>query len=174
MSAHPSWIPTTVCLLTYPYHKAIAIGGCIFSLGWIQSKECRQPTPQHCLLVIDDEPDLVQSVIDLLRLEYRVLGATRVSEGLQIMARESVHVVMTDQRLPGMTGVEFLKRVKETYPDTVRLLFTAYADIETVTDAINQGNVYGYISKPWDPQELRAMLRQAASITTCKRNANAS
>ena len=120
------------------------------------------PSPKHCLLVIDDEPDLVQSVIDLLRLEYRVLGAMRVSEGLRIMAQETVHVVMTDQRIPGMTGVEFLKRVKEAYPDIVRLLFTAYSDIETVTDAINQGSVYGYIAKPWDPQELRAMLRQAS------------
>ncbi len=116
---------------------------------------------KHCLLVIDDEPDVVQSVIDLLRLEYRVLGATRVSDGLRLMAQESVHIVMTDQRIPGMTGVEFLERVRESYPDAVRLLFTAYADIETVIDAINQGNVYGYISKPWDPQELRATLHQA-------------
>jgi signal transduction histidine kinase len=114
-----------------------------------------------CLLVVDDEPDLVQSVQDLLRFDYRVLGATRASEGLGIMAREAVHVVMTDQRMPEMTGVEFLKRIKDTFPDTIRLLFTAYADLSAVTDAINQGNVYRYISKPLHPDELRGVLKQA-------------
>jgi signal transduction histidine kinase len=114
-----------------------------------------------CLLVVDDEPDLVQSVKDLLRFDYRVLGATRAGEGLALMAREDVHVVMSDQRMPEMTGVEFLKRIKDTYPDTIRLLFTAYADLSAVTDAINQGNVYRYISKPWEPDELRTVLKQA-------------
>ena len=114
-----------------------------------------------CLLVVDDEPDLVQSVKDLLRFDYRVLGATRAGEGLALMAKEDVHVVMSDQRMPEMTGVEFLKRIKDAYPDAIRLLFTAYADLSAVTDAINQGNVYRYISKPWEPDELRAVLKQA-------------
>jgi signal transduction histidine kinase len=116
---------------------------------------------KHCLLVVDDEPDLVQSVVDLLRFEFRVLGATRATEGLTIMKREKVDIVMTDQRMPEMTGVEFLKVLRESYPDTTRLLFTAYADIEAVSDAINQGSVYRYISKPWEPHELREVLRQA-------------
>ncbi|HYT94046.1 MAG TPA: hybrid sensor histidine kinase/response regulator [Gemmataceae bacterium] len=116
---------------------------------------------KHCLLVVDDEADLVHSVQDLLRFEYRVLGATRATEGLDIMKREQVHVVMSDQRMPEMTGVEFLKRLREGYPDTVRLLFTAYADIKAVIDSINQGSVYRYITKPWEPQELQAVLRQA-------------
>jgi signal transduction histidine kinase len=113
------------------------------------------------LLVVDDEPDLVQSVKDLLRFDYRVLGATRASEGLRIMAGEPVEIVMSDQRMPEMTGVEFLSNLKLTHPDTVRLLFTAYADLTAVIDAINQGSVYRYISKPWAPDELRTVLRQA-------------
>lgn len=117
---------------------------------------------KHTLLVVDDEPDLVQSVQDLLRFEYRVLGTTRATDGLRIMEREKVDIVMTDQRMPEMTGVEFLKHLREIFPDTTRLLFTAYADLEAVTDAINQGNVYRYITKPWEPQELRAVLKQAA------------
>jgi signal transduction histidine kinase len=117
---------------------------------------------RHILLVVDDEPDLVHSVQDLLRREYRVLGATRAAEGLKILEREPVHIVMTDQRMPEMTGVEFLKRLRSTYPDTVRLLFTAYSDLKTVTEAINQGNVYRYITKPWDGEELQTVLRQAA------------
>ena len=116
---------------------------------------------KHCLLVVDDEPDLVQSVKDLLRFDFRVLGATRASEGLKLMKAEKVHIVMTDQRMPEMTGVEFLKTLRENFPDTVRLLFTAYADLDAVTDAINQGNVYRYIAKPWEEHELKAVLKQA-------------
>jgi signal transduction histidine kinase len=111
--------------------------------------------------VVDDVADLVHSVQDLLRFDYRVLGATRAAEGLKIMEREQVHVVMTDQRMPEMTGVEFLKRLRERYPEVVRLLFTAYADIKAVTDAINQGSVYRYITKPFEPQDLQAILHQA-------------
>jgi len=114
-----------------------------------------------CLLVVDDEPDLVQSVKDLLRFDFRVLGATRAAEGLKIMTKEPVQVVMSDQRMPEMTGVEFLGQLRDTHPDTVRLLFTAYADLSAVIDAINQGSVYRYISKPWQPEELRAILKQA-------------
>ena len=89
-----------------------------------------------CLLVVDDEPDLVQSVKDLLRFEYRVLGATRASEGLRIMSVENVQIVMSDQRMPEMTGVELLRQAKAIRPEITRLLFTAYADIRTVIDAI--------------------------------------
>jgi len=114
-----------------------------------------------CLLVVDDEPDLVQSVQDLLRFDYRVLGAMRAADGLQLMQTERVHLIMSDQRMPEMTGVELLAKVKEKHPDTVRLLFTAYADLTAVIDAINEGNVYRYISKPWQVDDLKATLRQA-------------
>jgi signal transduction histidine kinase len=114
-----------------------------------------------CLLVVDDEPDLVQSVKDLLRFDYKVLGATRASEGLRIMSAEHVQIVMSDQRMPEMTGVEFLSNLRQSHPDTVRLLFTAYADLTAVIDAINEGSVYRYIAKPWVPDELRSVLRQA-------------
>jgi signal transduction histidine kinase len=114
-----------------------------------------------CLLVVDDEADLVQSVKDLLRFDFRVLGATRASEGLRLMQGQEVHLVMSDQRMPEMTGVEFLSQLRDTHPNTVRLLFTAYADLGAVIDAINQGSVYRYISKPWQPDELRTVLRQS-------------
>jgi signal transduction histidine kinase len=117
---------------------------------------------RHTILVVDDEADVVASVQDLLRLEYRVLGATRAQEGLQILHDLEIHIVMTDQRMPGMSGVEFLHRVRTEQPDAVRLLFTGYADIKAVIDAINQGNVFRYITKPWDPDELQTIIRQAA------------
>src|SRR5947207_10172311 len=116
---------------------------------------------RHSILVIDDEPDVVESVRDLLRLDYRVLGATRAREGIGILAQEPVDVVMTDQRMPEMTGVELLHHVRETHPDAMRLLFTGYADIRAVVDAINRGSVYRYITKPWDPDELMAIIREA-------------
>lgn len=116
---------------------------------------------RHTLLVVDDEPDVVKSVKDLLRLDYTVYTATRAVDALQIMQDHEIHVVMTDQRMPGMTGVEFLKNVRGDYPEAVRLLFTGYADIKAVIDAINAGSVYRYINKPWDPDELQAVIREA-------------
>src|SRR5262249_27652073 len=122
----------------------------------------RRLMPQRrTILGVDDEPDVVQSVQDLLRLDYRVLGTTRAADGLRILEEQEVHIVMSDQRMPEMTGVEFLRQVRGDHPDAIRLLFTGYADIKAVIDAINQGNVYRYITKPWDPDELQTVLRQA-------------
>ncbi len=117
---------------------------------------------RHTILVVDDEPDVVQSVQDLLRLDYRVIGMTRAGDALQAVKEQDIHIVMTDQRMPDMTGVQFLCRVRGDRPDAIRLLFTGYADIKAVIDAINQGSVYRYITKPWDPDELQTVIRQAA------------
>src|SRR5215217_5413552 len=116
---------------------------------------------RHTILVVDDEPDVVKSVKDLLRLDYKVLGATKVEEGMKLMEENEVDVVMTDQRMPETTGVEFLKHIRGPHPEATRLLFTGYADIRAVIDAINQGNVYRYITKPWDPDELQTIIREA-------------
>jgi signal transduction histidine kinase len=116
---------------------------------------------KHTVLVLDDEPDVVRSVQDLLRLDYKVLGATSVEEAMKIMDEHDVHVVMTDQRMPGTSGVEFLSKVRSKHPEAIRLLFTGYADIRAVIDAINRGKVYRYINKPWDPDELQAIIREA-------------
>jgi signal transduction histidine kinase len=116
---------------------------------------------RHTLLIVDDEPDVVQSLRDLLRREYQVLGATHAREGLRLLQEQPVHVVMSDQRMPDISGVEFLRRVRHDCPDAIRLLFTGYADIKAVIDAINEGHVYRYITKPWDPDELRTVLHQA-------------
>jgi len=116
---------------------------------------------KHSILVVDDEPDVVQSVKDLLRLDYKVFGATSPADALKILADNPIDVVMTDQRMPEMSGVEFLQKVRDPHPDATRLLFTGYADISAVIDAINQGNVYRYIAKPWDPDELQTIIREA-------------
>jgi len=117
--------------------------------------------PKHTILVVDDEPDVVKSIQDLLRYDYKVLGATRAADGLRLLSEQPVHVVLTDQRMPEMTGVDFLRHLRDTHPDMVRLLVTGYADIRAVIDAINEGNVYRYITKPWEPEELQAVVKEA-------------
>src|SRR6266550_4107204 len=116
---------------------------------------------RHSILVVDDERDVVQSVKDLLRLDYDVFTATKAADGLKILEERPIDVIMSDQRMPEMTGVQFLQHVKAPHPDATRLLFTGYADIHAVIDAINQGNVYRYITKPWDPDELQTIIREA-------------
>jgi signal transduction histidine kinase len=116
---------------------------------------------KHTLLIVDDEPDVVKSVKDLLRLDYKVLGAPGAVEGMDIMNHEAIDVVLSDQRMPGMSGVEFLAKLRQDHPDAIRLLLTGYADIGAVVEAINRGNVYRYITKPWDSGELETIIRDA-------------
>lgn len=114
------------------------------------------------LLVVDDEPEVLRSVHDLLRLDYQVMTCRRGADALKVLeSNDEIHVVMSDQRMPEMSGVELLHHARQLRPDATRLLFTAYADIRAVVDAINEGNVFRYIAKPWDPNELEAVIRQA-------------
>jgi response regulator RpfG family c-di-GMP phosphodiesterase len=117
---------------------------------------------KHTLLVVDDEPDVCDSVHDLLRREFRVLKAHSGQEGFRLMQEEEVHIIMTDQRMPRITGVELLAKVKARNPHAVRLLFTGFADLESIIAAINQGHVYQFLKKPWQPEELQEAVRQAA------------
>jgi response regulator RpfG family c-di-GMP phosphodiesterase len=117
---------------------------------------------KHSLLVIDDEPDVCDSVHDLLRREFRVLKATSAQEGLRIMQEEEVHIIMTDQRMPTVTGVELLAKAKVRKPQAIRMLFTGYADLESIVAAINQGHIFQFLKKPWRPEELVESVRMAA------------
>ena len=120
------------------------------------------PTTRHCLLIVDDEPHVCDSVHDLLRREFRVLKAKSAEEGYRIMQEEEVHIVMSDQRMPQITGVELLTKVKARHPQAIRMLFTGFADLESIIAAINQGHIYQFMKKPWQPEELIAAVRQAA------------
>ncbi len=120
------------------------------------------PTTRHCLLIVDDEPDVCDSVADLLRREFRVLKANSADEGYRIMLEEEVHIVMSDQRMPQITGVELLTKVKARHPQAIRMLFTGFADLESVIAAINQGHIFQFMKKPWHPEALITAVRQAA------------
>jgi signal transduction histidine kinase len=118
--------------------------------------------PRPTLLVVDDEPEVLRSLYDLFRIRYRVLTCERGADALKILdAPGDIHVVMSDQKMPEMTGVQVLHHAAKVRPEATRLLFTAYADIKAVIDAINQGSIFRYITKPWDTDELEVVVRQA-------------
>lgn len=119
------------------------------------------PRRKRPILVVDDEPEMLLSLRDLLRREFDVHTAGSGQDGLRLLEEKEIHVVMSDQRMPQMTGVELLKRIKCEHPEAIRMIFTGYADIHAVIDAVNQGNVFRYVTKPWDPEELVLALRAA-------------
>ena len=113
------------------------------------------------LLIVDDESEILKALYRQFRRTYEVYTAESADAGLEIMREVPVEVVVSDQRMPGTTGTQFLRQVWELYPDTVRLLLTGYADVEAVIAAINDGHVFRYITKPWDPVELESIIQQA-------------
>ena len=118
---------------------------------------------KHTLLVVDDEPDVCDSVHDLLRREFNVLKARSAAEGVKLMQEHEVHIIMTDQRMPQSTGVELLSRIRRGHPKAVRMLFTGYADLDAIVQAINQGHIFQFLKKPWQPEELETAVREAAA-----------
>ncbi|WP_291982182.1 EAL domain-containing protein [Candidatus Accumulibacter sp. ACC005] len=114
------------------------------------------------VLLVDDEPSILSALNRLLRREgYRVLLADSASTAFAVLAREPVAVIVSDQRMPVMTGTELLARVKTLYPRTVRLVLSGYSEITAVTDAINKGSIHKYLSKPWDDEHLKSEIRDA-------------
>jgi response regulator RpfG family c-di-GMP phosphodiesterase len=113
------------------------------------------------ILAVDDEGEILYSLRGLLRKEYDFHAAQSGYEALRVLERAPIQVVMADQRMPEMSGVDFLSQVRTRYPDITRLLFTGYADLPAVVAAVNQGQVFRYITKPWEPEELRLLLREA-------------
>jgi len=109
---------------------------------------------KHSILCVDDEVDNVDALERLLRKKYKVLKATGGPEALKILDEERVSLIISDQRMPKMTGVQFFEKSMKTHPEAVRILLTGYTDIESIVDAINSGQIYKYITKPWDPRDL--------------------
>ena len=128
----------------------------------LDNAHLRGPRPERTLLLVDDEENILSSLRRLLRREgYTILTATGGQAALELLASNPVDVIISDQRMPGMTGVEFLRKAKDMYPDSVRLMLSGYSDLQSVTDAINEGAIYKFLSKPWDDAMLRANIEEA-------------
>jgi len=117
---------------------------------------------ERTLLLIDDEENIVAALARLLRRDgYKILKANGGREGLELLAHNEVGVIISDQRMPGMTGVEFLSQVKELYPDTVRIVLSGHTELDSVTNAINRGAIYKFLTKPWEDDLLQANVKEA-------------
>jgi CheY-like chemotaxis protein len=118
----------------------------------------------RCLLIVDDETMIRRALIRLLRRDgYRILEASNAADALELLATEDVQVILSDQRMPGMNGTEFLSRAKAIYPDTIRMVLSGYTELSSVTGAINRGAIYKFLTKPWDDVEMRAHVADAFS-----------
>lgn len=114
------------------------------------------------ILCVDDEPNILSSLRRLFRSKgYKVLTALGGAEGLAVLEAESVDLVISDMRMPVMDGAVFLEHVRSRWPDTIRLLLTGYADVQSIIDAINRGEIYRYITKPWDDNDIVLVVKHA-------------
>jgi eukaryotic-like serine/threonine-protein kinase len=126
--------------------------------------DAAQAGEQARILFVDDEERILTALRSVFRAGYHVLTATHGREALELVGKFHPHVVVSDQRMPGMTGVELLRQVKEAAPSTVRLLLTGYSDLAAIVGSVNEGEVFRFVSKPWDNQEILATIGEAAAI----------
>ena len=131
------------------------------------SDRAAEAPPQPTVLCVDDEPNILSALRRLLRpAGYRVLVAESGAAGLAVLEGESVDLVISDMRMPEMDGAQFLERVRARWPDTLRLLLTGYSDVSAILAAINRGEIYRYITKPWDDNDILLVVRHALERRT--------
>ncbi|MDH5535079.1 MAG: protein kinase [Betaproteobacteria bacterium] len=116
------------------------------------------------ILFVDDEERILNALRSLFRHDYRVLTATNGPEALELANKFKPHVIVSDQRMPNMLGVDLLREVRQIIPHSVRILLTGYSDLAAIVGSINDGEVFRFISKPWDNQEIRKTMAEAAAI----------
>lgn len=116
------------------------------------------------VLLVDDEERILRSLAMLFRLQYEVRATTDAHEALRIIENERVHVIVSDQKMPLMRGADLLRQVKEKSPHTMRLLLTGYSELDAVVDSVNEGEIFRFLNKPWDANEIRSTVAQAAQI----------
>lgn len=138
-------------------------------IGVLLRDGCRLPEhifgvkqSSRTLLLVDDEPNILTALKRLLRRDgYEILTANSGEEGLALLEDKAVDVIVSDQRMPGMSGVDFLRAAKEKYPDTVRIVLSGYTELKSVTDAVNEGAIYKFFTKPWEDNQLRGHIAEA-------------
>ena len=143
--------------------------GGAFSFPSLLSTAMEQRAGGYTILYVDDEPQNLYLFNSLFEHEYNVLTAASGTEALAILAEQEVQLLLADQRMPGIDGIQLLETVAREHPETVRILVTGYADIDVVIGAINRGAVYRYLGKPWDIEEIKATIRNAIEVYELKR-----
>ena len=123
----------------------------------------QQPAAQQrTLLLVDDEPNILASLKRLLRRDaYHILTANSGQEGLDVLASNAVDVIVSDQRMPGMLGADFLRKAKLLCPQTIRIMLSGYTELQAVTDAVNEGAIFKFLTKPWEDHQLREHIAEA-------------
>jgi DNA-binding NtrC family response regulator len=116
------------------------------------------------VLYVDDEINNLNSFKAAFRRDFEIYTAQSAREGRKVLDLNEIGVIITDQRMPGMTGIEFLESILAIYPDTIRILLTGFSDMNAVMDAINRGQVYKYLVKPWQNDELKLYIQNALEI----------
>jgi EAL domain-containing protein (putative c-di-GMP-specific phosphodiesterase class I)/ActR/RegA family two-component response regulator len=128
----------------------------------LDAAQVRRKKQRRTLLLVDDEDNVVSSLKRLVRREgYNVLTANNGPQALQCLAENEIDVIVSDQRMPGMTGVEFLRRAKQLYPNTVRMVLSGYTELSSITNAINEAEIYKFLTKPWDDEHLKEHIAEA-------------
>ena len=136
--------------------------GAVLRRRYLRADAFAATKPDRTLLLLDDEENILRSLVRLFRRDgYRILAASNVTDAFELLATNDVQVILSDQRMSDMSGTEFLGRVRMLYPDTVRLVLSGYTDLATVTEAINRGEIYRFLTKPWNDDDLREHIRQA-------------
>jgi two-component system response regulator HupR/HoxA len=130
----------------------------------IESARPTGDTRRYGILVVDDEDAILESLVYTLGSEYEIFSASSGEKGLEILDRESIALVISDQVMPGMSGVEFFEKVIERNPRAIRMMLTGYADMPSLISAINEGRIYRYLPKPWEPDDLRITVKRALEV----------
>jgi EAL domain-containing protein (putative c-di-GMP-specific phosphodiesterase class I)/CheY-like chemotaxis protein len=125
----------------------------------------RMHKPPRRLLLVDDEPNIVAALKRLLRGDqYQIYTAGDGPQGLEVLAQHPVDVIVSDQRMPGMLGADFLRKARQLAPDTIRIMLSGYTELQSVTDAVNEGAIYKFLTKPWDDEQLRGHIAEAFRV----------
>jgi diguanylate cyclase (GGDEF)-like protein/PAS domain S-box-containing protein len=142
--------------------SAGAMGELLAAGAALPKRVLRLHKRERTLLLVDDEPNILAALKRQMRgANCRILTAPGGQQGLELLESEPVDVIVSDQRMPGMTGVEFLRAVKNSHPETVRMVLSGFTELQSVTDAVNEGAIYKFLTKPWDDTQLRGHIEEA-------------
>lgn len=143
----------------------------VIDMTSVANTESAQPEEKIKVLYIDDEPHNLVSFKATFRQRFDVTTAASGHDALELLQQHPFEVIVTDQRMPEMTGVQFLESILDRYPEPIRILLTGYTDMQAVIDAVNKGKIAEYLEKPWDEARLEDVIRKSAALYRARRSA---